>query len=96
MAKRKRRRHQPDNDALDPRSPLLQPLLCQHAHRVLTQSQRLGAVEAVVMVMIPTPDGGADVVSCYAWPIEQGAPSDLMLDAMSHEIDRTRKEITDG
>lgn len=96
MAKRKRRRHRPANDHFDPRSPLLQPLCGQYAHYLLAQTRKLGAVEAVVMVMIPTSDGGADVTSSYAWPLAQGAPSDLMLEAMSLEVERTKKEITDG
>ena len=96
MAKRKRRRHQPDNDYHDIRSALLQPLCNQYASALLAQGQELGAAEAVVMVMIPTSDGGADITSSYAWPLAQGAPSDLMLEAMSLEVERTKKEITDG
>lgn len=96
MAKRKRRRHRPVNDHFDPRSPLLQPLCSQFAHYLLNRTRQLGAVEAVVMVMIPTSDGGADITSSYAWPLAQGAPSDLMLEAMSLEVERTKKEITGG
>ena len=92
MAKRKRRRPMADQ-YLNPNSPLLQPLCTQLAHHLLAQAKHHGAAETVVMVMIPTSDGGADITSSFAWPLEQGAPSELMLVAMSHEIDCTRREI---
>lgn len=98
MAKRKRRRqhHPPNNDHHDLRSVLLQPLCRRFAHNLLAEAQQLGAVEAVVMVMIPTADGGADISRCYAHPLEQGGPSELMLNTVSFEVESTLKELTGG
>ena len=98
MAKRKRKRHhhEPNNDHHDLRSVLLQPVCSRYAHNLLTEARQLGALEAVVMVMIPTADGGADISRCYAYPLEQGGPSERMLNAASFEVESTLKEMTGG
>ena len=88
MAKRKRSANRPEN----PMSPLMRSTTDQYASALLATVQPFGAVEAFVLVMVPTQDGGCDTIATFAWPLEQGRPSEMMLDAVDNEIASTRRE----